>query len=681
MTGPNSMLIPRRKGAPGPEAFDTLRAEGIAHIQDLAGSVWTDYNAHDPGVTILEQLCFALTDLFYRADFPVEDILTGPEGAIDWNRQGLLPPEDVFPCRPTTAFDYRAAILADVPEVENAWVDLVEEAGRPTGLYRIRLRLRSDFETSGDVERRQTQAREKVRQVFLRARNLCEDLISIDFVPTSEYRLAAQVTIRQDADPADILARIYLCCQMVLAGPATFQPYDRAVSAGVAPEEMFRGPFTRSGMIEGDGAPPDRDCTTADILSRISAMDGVEGVRAVAPLDTSPGMKSLHWPQSDADIGVKLFVGSRPAKVTLHELTMRYRELDFTSRGATYMPSGIAAILPRPVGQARPFADYQSVQYLFPAIYGLGPNGIEPSEGAKRKAQSEQLRAYLLMFDQPMADCLAGLNNLRQLYSTELNINQTYFAQVLDEDAFPGIGGLSGDYGAAELNGLLGHYPHGDRSKRLLDYLLALYGESFQDDYLRHSAKAETPKEEVALIEARIAYLGNIAAVTRDRGAAPDLRRPPGPDNRSGLETKLSHLLGFYKNEQAGHPGVRLVEHSLLRPVGATVEPSRRFHISLLFPSEGAHVSAGGSFHDLAAQAVLTACPAHIHADLIWLDDAEMRRFEGLYQAWWGAYRDAERLWLHRPEQEPPVHRKADERARALEGFLRQRRRREKGAE
>ena len=55
--------------------YDFLREEGISLVQKYSGSKWTDYNYHDPGVTILEQLCYALTDLGYRANFRIEDLL------------------------------------------------------------------------------------------------------------------------------------------------------------------------------------------------------------------------------------------------------------------------------------------------------------------------------------------------------------------------------------------------------------------------------------------------------------------------------------------------------------------------------------------------------------------------------------------------------------------------------
>ena len=52
-----------------------LRETGIKYIQKVAGDSWTDHNAHDPGITILEALCYAITELGYRANHPIEDLL------------------------------------------------------------------------------------------------------------------------------------------------------------------------------------------------------------------------------------------------------------------------------------------------------------------------------------------------------------------------------------------------------------------------------------------------------------------------------------------------------------------------------------------------------------------------------------------------------------------------------
>ncbi|PTT90905.1 hypothetical protein DBR42_04970, partial [Pelomonas sp. HMWF004] len=120
--------------------FEALRERGVALLQSLTGRVWTDHNLHDPGITLLEQLCFGLTDIVYRAGFPVADHLTGPDGRIDYAALSLHPPSDALPCRPTTPADYRRHLLDAVPGLDDARL----EPQPDTGLYRLRLSLSRD---------------------------------------------------------------------------------------------------------------------------------------------------------------------------------------------------------------------------------------------------------------------------------------------------------------------------------------------------------------------------------------------------------------------------------------------------------------------------------------------------------------------------------------------------------
>ena len=54
-----------------------LRDVGIERISRLSGKIWNDYNASDPGITLLEILCFSIMDLGYRMTF---DVLTDEGG-------------------------------------------------------------------------------------------------------------------------------------------------------------------------------------------------------------------------------------------------------------------------------------------------------------------------------------------------------------------------------------------------------------------------------------------------------------------------------------------------------------------------------------------------------------------------------------------------------------------------
>ena len=111
------------KFAPGDISmdFEQLRTEGISHLEDLATYIWTDFNAHDPGITILEVLCYAITDLGYRANLPIEDILAS--GANGTSQQ-FFSATSILPICPVTRNDYRK-VLIDFPGVRNAWVERV----------------------------------------------------------------------------------------------------------------------------------------------------------------------------------------------------------------------------------------------------------------------------------------------------------------------------------------------------------------------------------------------------------------------------------------------------------------------------------------------------------------------------------------------------------------------------
>ena len=77
--------------------YAALRAAGIGLLERLAGQQWTDFNAHDPGITILEQLCYAITDLGYRIDYDLRDLLAGGESEL---YRSLYSPAEILTTAP-----------------------------------------------------------------------------------------------------------------------------------------------------------------------------------------------------------------------------------------------------------------------------------------------------------------------------------------------------------------------------------------------------------------------------------------------------------------------------------------------------------------------------------------------------------------------------------------------------
>ncbi|MCY1268270.1 hypothetical protein D9M70_167310 [compost metagenome] len=128
--------IPRQPQLAPAFDYSHLRAEGLGHIQRLSGLLWTDHNLHDPGITTLEILCYALTDLTYRTRFATVDLMTGPDGKTDpASLSGLAPAHEVLPSAPRTLFDYRRLLLR-IEGLRNAWLDPMQNPAEPAN-YRL----------------------------------------------------------------------------------------------------------------------------------------------------------------------------------------------------------------------------------------------------------------------------------------------------------------------------------------------------------------------------------------------------------------------------------------------------------------------------------------------------------------------------------------------------------------
>lgn len=114
-----ALTIPKNPVYPPSMDYALLRREGIRHIERMGSAIWTDYNAHDPGITILEVLCYALTDLGYRTNLSASDLFAANPG--EPGRRPYYTAAEILPCEPVTARDLRK-ILIDLPGIHNAWI-------------------------------------------------------------------------------------------------------------------------------------------------------------------------------------------------------------------------------------------------------------------------------------------------------------------------------------------------------------------------------------------------------------------------------------------------------------------------------------------------------------------------------------------------------------------------------
>lgn len=112
--------------------YALLREKGLQHLQQIAGEVWTDHNIHDPGISLLELVCYAITELAHKGQLDIKDLLASsyPDGS----QRDFYPAHDILTMHPLTVTDFRK-VLIDIDGIRNAWLD-DEPRFRPKFYYK-----------------------------------------------------------------------------------------------------------------------------------------------------------------------------------------------------------------------------------------------------------------------------------------------------------------------------------------------------------------------------------------------------------------------------------------------------------------------------------------------------------------------------------------------------------------
>ncbi len=589
---PESPFIPRHKVGANELGFERLRREAIGLIEEVSGQVWSDYNLHDPGITILEQLIYAITDLSYRCEFPVQDFLANETGEIDHQQQALHLPHEILTCRPTTPADYRKLWLNALPVIDNLWLDELEsqedqlansngeaESSDPVrGLYQLAVKLAQDV----DPERHNA-IKGEIRRIYRGARNLCEDLEDVVVVDNLDYELSAEIEVGGAYSPAEILAQIYIDCARRVASSPAITTYDQIDTDNDSLDQLFDGPYTEHGFFLGDDNSRQSGFPVSSLFAVVNQIRGVEQVKGLYLsrsgkdyYDQIPAPKrdqalDLAVPQSQDRIRVKLTAKGRELPISIDDLRARYDEIHFKEFASRQTEQNLS-MLYRPIeADTRPMQLYFSIQNQFPAIYGVNRFGVPASAAPEVKGRVRQLKAYLLIFEQYLVNFLANLDSLDRLFSAETESKTSYATQVLDPQQVSDLDAVYPNEPAQAFRDISAKFDNFNQRKgRLLDYLLALYGERFNQRSLRHF-NYYYGKDEVddVILANKVAFLRNIVGLGRDRGAAADFLADNGQPV-SGLAQRAALLLDFaqpplWPTEACATAGLELCAHSELR--------------------------------------------------------------------------------------------------------------------
>ena len=215
----------------GEDLYTQLQQHTLDELERIAGTVWTDFNAHDPGITIADTANYALTEMDYKLSFSLEEYLTNKKGTYLIEEYGLFPSEQVYPTTPVTIDDYRKLLLAHFPMLENVKV----EADKKMGTYNFSLRFSPYYIRQNIIE-------ERIRELFHCNRNLCENIDKITIETPKTLSFKADFEIYPDGDSTDILVQIYWLAMQYLSGSIKIEHESPEGFVTIQPEAWYEGP-------------------------------------------------------------------------------------------------------------------------------------------------------------------------------------------------------------------------------------------------------------------------------------------------------------------------------------------------------------------------------------------------------------------------------------------------------
>ncbi len=645
--------------------FNLLRKEGVEFIQKLCCDSWTDLNTHDPGITILEHLCYAITDLSYRLDFDIQDLLAYPAKEKSGPEcKQFFTAGEILPCNPITITDYRK-LLIDIDGVRNAWIECKEdnelrednEEAVTTGLYSVLIEKES-------VDIYDNNLIDQVKSQLNSHRNLCENFEEIRIMPTEEVSIQANIFIEETCDPDQLAVDIYYRIANLISPTIQFYDLHEMIAKNGTIEEIFEGPLLRHGFIdveELEAIKPPYQIFLSDLIHLIQDMPEVESVNTITiygkssqPCEWVLDIEYGHAPRLSGFEGVRFWKGK--TKCTIDHENVR-QKLNFHEDSSKRIRADKEMDIPVPPGEVRELSEYETIQNDFPANYGIGYLGLPGSASFERKAQAKQLRAYLMLFDQLLTNYFAQLDHAKRLFSPFYQGDQTYFSQLLPEET-----------GIKELSTLDEEYLSDmvespklalDRRNRFLDHLLARYAERFVDQSLLYSQKEANHEHDSLLrhINTKQRFLQHYPEMSGQRAKAFNYFRQDdtwNTNNVSVLKKRIYSKLDISDHSRKNLSidnveGFHLLEHILLRPsvriintATASNQPRGNyyggtnpfsFRISLVIPDWTGRFRKP-HFRRIVEDTVLEETPAHITVHFRWVNRKQMGEFERMYRRW-----------------------------------------------
>ncbi|RUT67876.1 hypothetical protein D0817_24070 [Flavobacterium cupreum] len=409
-----------KKQLPPSQDFTFLKGEAMDYVQKHIGSEWTNFNPSDPGMTIVDQFCYALTELGYCTDFSVADILTGPDGKMEMEDQ-FYQPYEILTTAPYTVDDYKKYLIDGVDNIDNVTILCYSDNVFPFNkVYQVYLYIDPAITDPAEI----SGLCKSAYYLLNKSRNLGEIFNTpIALLPVDCW-IDTKIVLEKDADPSTVLQELQTSIRSYIFSKVTQSGYNTLKQNGYTAEEIYDGPQLANGWILTYSLTDKKDTVQGiDLVPIIAAVNGVASVSGVQLYQNQVPVAVLQSQISEI-LAIDVMASFQNQKLSLNA---NGKELPADTFGALrsnmdHFSETLACInvTTRPKVPKSSFRDinsYYSIQNTFPHQYGIGDDTLEDASQPVQVAQARQLKGYLTLFDQILANQFSQLANVSQLFS------------------------------------------------------------------------------------------------------------------------------------------------------------------------------------------------------------------------------------------------------------------------
>ncbi|OGG94539.1 MAG: hypothetical protein A2527_00890 [Candidatus Lambdaproteobacteria bacterium RIFOXYD2_FULL_50_16] len=440
--------------------YQELFREAQERVELYGEKHWTNFNLGSPGVALLEQLIGALVEVRNLEEKKIKDLYDYETKLDPQSWQGnpigepvktryhhlgerLLPLNYLFELEtiltgdPVTLGDF-CAYLMQLKQVVNCWVE-VSEGGHLSAPV-LNAWLRFAFGCSPLVKQNIfEEAKAKLNQI----RPLGLKIGEVKEVLVKRYGLRAQLRLELGKSPIELFALALFQVKNLLSPVLNLYGFYELKAAGYYVEDIIQGPQATRGWLNPellDNEQKKTGISLDQLTQTLLKIDGVLSVNRLALVDEEGQLIPLvegYW-QIDPKIQwwidlehcqLSCHLGNQSIKVNPHQLKEAFaQKID-----QAYRPDPLKDHLisqKAQLGHQTP-PSFLSIQADLPEyFYNLSANG----KRLPQETHSLQLRAFLRIFDQLLADRSRLTTHCRDLFSTAPRTHTRSLGKVIGSE-------------------------------------------------------------------------------------------------------------------------------------------------------------------------------------------------------------------------------------------------------